>query len=355
MAIHLSDRDLIGFEAASRALLTPLDHPSTSAWRAEVTRMVRQLMGTDSVTFIMRDPGEPLLVADGLFDPEVLADYARHWYHQVLGDEVRIERKLGVWVREAVWPFCDVQRTAYYRDFCLPNLNLDSAGAAINMEGGEEVAMYLHSGTAGRFQPNGREVALLRLLRPALEAGAKAAQAFGAVRRDWRMLDVLPVPAGIFARNGCLLHATPKLTALFDANGLGSPLRAKAQSMVRQFIDGSARHPLRVSSQTESIDTVAGRFVLHLTYVERSVLGPGDLLVMTVTEPPRTLHPDALIARFRLTRREAEVAIMMSRGDRNREIARALGTSIHTVRRQVEQVLSKLDVSSRAAVAARIA
>jgi DNA-binding NarL/FixJ family response regulator len=60
------------------------------------------------------------------------------------------------------------------------------------------------------------------------------------------------------------------------------------------------------------------------------------------------------MTRFRLTAREAQVALLMARGDRNRVIASALGTSVHTVRRQAERVLSKLGVSTRAAIAGRI-
>jgi hypothetical protein len=39
----------------------------------------------------------------------------------------------------------------------------------------------------------------------------------------------------------------------------------------------------------------------------------------------------------------------------NGDIALILGTSVHTVRRQVEAVLAKCGVSSRAAVASRVA
>jgi DNA-binding CsgD family transcriptional regulator len=56
-----------------------------------------------------------------------------------------------------------------------------------------------------------------------------------------------------------------------------------------------------------------------------------------------------------LTPREREVAELISQGKINGDIALILGTSVHTVRRQVESILTKCGVSSRVAVAALVA
>ncbi len=55
--------------------------------------------------------------------------------------------------------------------------------------------------------------------------------------------------------------------------------------------------------------------------------------------------------RYRLTKRETDVARLLAAGKSNAEIAAALSISEHTARRHTEQVLSKPDVRSRAAVA----
>ena len=60
---------------------------------------------------------------------------------------------------------------------------------------------------------------------------------------------------------------------------------------------------------------------------------------------------DLLTARYQLTRREAEAARLLAAGKSNAEIAAALAISAHTARRHTEQVLLKLGVRSRAAVA----
>lgn len=66
-----------------------------------------------------------------------------------------------------------------------------------------------------------------------------------------------------------------------------------------------------------------------------------------------TLATDELLRdRYRVTAREADVARLLALGKSNAEIATALGISEHTSRRHTEQVLAKLGVRSRAAVAA---
>lgn len=355
--LTLSAADLTRLETALRTLMSPLEYVDATEWRRNVTESVRVLMGTDSATLIMHDPGEPLLIADGDYTPGTLKEYAEHWYHQIVGDALRIERGLAVWAREEVWPLKAVRRTAYFHDFCVPNANQDSAGAAVRLSASEEVTLYINSARAGRFAPEGREIALLRLLHPALEAGAKAARAFGPHRSDWRTLDAIAVPVAIFDRIGRLLHATPRYSTIIADPTAGAAVRNAADQLARDV----GRWPSR-SRRTEpappasrAIPTPAGTYRVHATIVEQPILGQPALCLVSVTPPPAHTTRADLIRRFRLTPREAEVALLVAQGQRNRDIANALQTSVHTVRRQVEQVLTKLDLHSRAAVAARIA
>jgi DNA-binding NarL/FixJ family response regulator len=53
-----------------------------------------------------------------------------------------------------------------------------------------------------------------------------------------------------------------------------------------------------------------------------------------------------------LTRRELEVLRLLAAGQRNREIAEGLVVSEHTVARHVQNILTKLGVSSRTAASA---
>ena len=67
---------------------------------------------------------------------------------------------------------------------------------------------------------------------------------------------------------------------------------------------------------------------------------------------PAPLSDEALRERFNLTARQIEVARLLGEGFTNAEIAAKLEMSYYTARNHTEQVLSKLGVSSRAAVGA---
>jgi len=60
------------------------------------------------------------------------------------------------------------------------------------------------------------------------------------------------------------------------------------------------------------------------------------------------------LARFGLTRREAQIARLLARRTTNREIADQLGVSPHTVRHHVERIFAKLGVTSRRSVAEQL-
>jgi DNA-binding NarL/FixJ family response regulator len=67
------------------------------------------------------------------------------------------------------------------------------------------------------------------------------------------------------------------------------------------------------------------------------------------------MTPSQLASRFKLTKRETEVAQLVRDGLSTRDIASVLGVSINTARRHVESVLLKLNVHSRAAAVSRLA
>lgn len=65
--------------------------------------------------------------------------------------------------------------------------------------------------------------------------------------------------------------------------------------------------------------------------------------VVRVSSPP----PPATPSSVRLTAREQEILERITAGDSNKEIARAFDLSLHTVKRHVANILTKLGVSSR--------
>ena len=64
----------------------------------------------------------------------------------------------------------------------------------------------------------------------------------------------------------------------------------------------------------------------------------------------RELRTELSLARFGLTKREAEITRLLARRASNREIAEQLDVSPHTVRHHVENIFAKLGVHSRRAI-----
>ena len=67
----------------------------------------------------------------------------------------------------------------------------------------------------------------------------------------------------------------------------------------------------------------------------------GNVVRVSSATPPAT--PSSV----RLTAREQEILDRITAGDSNKEIARAFDLSLHTVKRHVANILTKLGVSSR--------
>jgi DNA-binding NarL/FixJ family response regulator len=65
--------------------------------------------------------------------------------------------------------------------------------------------------------------------------------------------------------------------------------------------------------------------------------------VVRVSSPALAAAPTSV----RLTAREREILERITAGDSNKEIARAFDLSLHTVKRHVANILTKLGVSSR--------
>jgi DNA-binding CsgD family transcriptional regulator len=117
--------------------------------------------------------------------------------------------------------------------------------------------------------------------------------------------------------------------------------------------DNGGRHPANVNVETHT-------GVIHYR-VRCSVVRPsnarlrGETIVVWVrplTSPG--LSSAELRRRYGVTPREGRVARLLESGARTREIAQALGISIHTARRHSEAVLRKLGVHSRMEVRERL-
>lgn len=140
-----------------------------------------------------------------------------------------------------------------------------------------------------------------------------------------------------------LRHATSALTAAEEADHL--PAVAQAYTLIAQekLRTGatSAAEPL---VRADDLATLMGarRVTQHIAAL-RAETAQSDSVAAS--------HGPALDG---LTPREREVAVLVSKGRTNRQIARELGLSHKTVETHLSRIFSKFEVSSRAAVAARV-
>lgn len=150
-------------------------------------------------------------------------------------------------------------------------------------------------------------------------------------------------------QGGRLLWCTPKakqlLAELFPAvAGQGTTLPRAVIEQLHQL-----RQPGATRTGTRSCLEAGGRRV-ELSFL--SSIGPEELL-FRLAEITAGGDEQLLQQTLRLTCREGEVLLWLSRGKSNREIGGILQISPRTVNKHLEQIFVKLGVENRASAAAR--
>lgn len=370
MNVAFTASDLARCEAASRALLSPLAAPSVNAWRRDVNRAIRELFHGDAVLFMM--PGTDRLVySDDAQD--VAVDFSSYISitpegqmavaDPVLQPWAALRRRDGVEVFDRRTNAEMVLRTGHHplespliHEVLLDNRLTDYEGLFTSVGSGETILWVLHERPGG--SPFGEHsVDVFRALLPSFKTGLDMLNRLHLHRAA---LDVVDEPLIVFDVNGRELFRNGPLKRLLAAASDPDAL----VGAVRQAAD-DARHRLLPSRRvpaglftpaTRMVHTPTAQYQVRATVVEAGVFQAGESVVALVQEQARPLRIDAAILRerFDLTRREAEIAVLIGDGLSNPDIANRLFISVHTVKRHVEKILVKLEVPSRAAVHAKL-
>lgn len=133
-------------------------------------------------------------------------------------------------------------------------------------------------------------------------------------------------------------------------------LGAAADALARAFAERwRARRKAADESQPKEVSrrvrTPGAEYRLTGSYLPPDLLGAEGVLVLVQRTRPVLPSPSLLRSRFRLTPRQAEVALLLAEGLTDAAIAERLHLSPHTARRYSERVLKRLGLHSRAAVA----
>ena len=168
------------------------------------------------------------------------------------------------------------------------------------------------------------------------------------------LLDVLSDPFGLFDAEGRLLHANPPLIALLAAEPDAERLRTDLTALAVTCAYDPGAAPAATEART--VQTCRATYRLRSMLLTTHLVDPLTAVLVGVTREAPTLLPsaDALRVRYGLTRREAEVALLLAEGLPNTDLAARLFISPHTARRHTEQVLAKLGLTSRKALALKL-
>lgn len=368
MTLSLSTGDLARCEAVTRTLLSPFAAVSVDAWRAEVNEAMRALFGADRAIFLITNQATPFFSQDA---PEVVdvlnaltasqeADGLR-FHDPVVNawNAMRRQQRLNAFSWDLNAQMVAARGLAMtdspmVQEALLARGVRDFDGFYSSPSSGEAMVWMLYDQYGTR--PFGDHARLLyHALLPTFDAGLTTMTRFFASREA---LDCVQEPTALVACDGRVLHQNAALVQLTAADPEHLRVHAAIQHLVRGLApfgsERSAERPL-----------TPARYVLRTTYAAYTVraallpagcFAPDPCIFVTVAVEAAPALPDAetVRARFGLTRREAEVALLLAAGLPNAAIADRLFISPHTARRHTENVLAKLDLTSRKALALRL-
>lgn len=360
MALRLSDRDLSALTAAMTVMLTPFCYADGEQWRTAVCSGLASPLHAVGKSFALAMPNEPFIAGP----PDVVSALQAlvpvpSWMLEAIAR--RRQRGLKVAGFSEIYDVEAVKRTPFYNDVVIPNRLLAPVELAVDFPGLPLPAvlgfMFESERTGARELPRNKQ--MLRLLVPAFVAGVGTYIRFSSQKAALAsVLDSISIGATIVDVDGNVVDENQAMKTLMAVD----PERNSVRAAVRQVSLGVANIVARGKSpdwarQAEVLEvrTASTRYRIKATFAWGGFLHNRDaVLALTEAITARSLNPEQLESQFGLTRREIETAQLIVRGYSNRQIATALGVSTNTARRHSEHVLSKLDVHSRAAVAARV-
>lgn len=333
--LTLSPSQLDRLDAAAQACLRVLDAPSVDAWRSEVCRTVSALCEADRAYFVLST------------ERNVHVGYAR----PLPARPALAERTAPVAApaAAALVPAGGVEEETGPAGVVGPERLLDGSGMYVDFPGGQAFL-----GVADGDPAPARDVTpFLRLLLPAFKA---ALHLLDQSRRRHASLDAVGVPCALLGLDGRTCHRSPAFEAVLAAEPERLTLTAAvsdlAAALARASLVGGHAGPAPVE---RVVRTATRAYRLRATLVPQAACGPGPAVAVTVGPEGAVLPTaEAVVARFGLSPREAEVALLIAAGLANDVLAERLFISPHTARRHTERVLAKLGVGNRSAVAHRL-
>jgi DNA-binding CsgD family transcriptional regulator len=365
MALDLSSAEVAQLSRAIHLLVTPLDFETVDDWRSAVNRQLGELLCADSAGFLL-PVEEGLVMFSEEHDPDELARYPDYPPPPMVDGtpmwEGMIENEVGTLANWYGDHYDLYTNSVYYNEYSGANGAHDTLFAACSLGGTDARSMaslhFWHERPDGRLFGE-REVELMRLMFPAFRAGAVAQVRWGMEREDLlRTIDQLEKPALVADLAGRVCHVSPDLERLIETDPEGDLLKGEVCAAVHELRGVGGGQPgtdPAPRTLVREIATATARYRICGCLYGQRLLGESAFVVVGIERlTPEPLTGSQLRAAFGLTRAEARVAILLSEGKSNKQIAAELCVTEHTARRHTERILLKTGARSRAEVVARL-
>jgi DNA-binding CsgD family transcriptional regulator len=359
MSITLSASELSQIAHVSTVMLAPGRASSLDAWRAQVNRVVSQLLDIETIGFVLPAAGTaPIICAPAL---DLAASEWIAYYHTLdRGMAAPTRGTPRVFHTEDFYPPGRAQATEFFQDWIRPH-RLADALSVVTPATATQSSASLHVYNQGRradFRERARM--LLELLAPAFVAGVAAAYRQAEQGRDLAAVIEHVGDGALLARSdGTVIFRSARLGRLLDAADDGGALARAIEASVRAAcaVIGETRGKARGESARPNRElSYTVRAGVGTVTISALVLGSAatamDPAIMVVVECSRSEVPTRAVLRERwaLTDRQALVAEHLLGSASVPEIARKLGLSPHTVHHHAEQIYARLEVRSRLAL-----
>lgn len=360
--MRLSKRDRDGLQAASEMMLRPFEWAGLPQYLNAVAASVRPLVGAfTAVAGVLEADGTVHVTSDDY--PAASIESFKRWKLADEGTQRALSLSHEVFTMSQLvgqdWD--GLEQDPMMNEWYYPHGVHDVVAFFLRWpEDGAFASLEFHHGRFGTSELNVRGLAMLKLLVPSLRAGARLLYTAGAQRlRLSRDFDALDIALCVCTPSGHVAHASTAMRDILTEDSERGRIIARVGAVAREAAraTGNARDAAdrQAARAHDLVHTATASYRLSAARASYAMaLGASDILVTVgrMTAPPLTTEDIA--SRFALTRREAEVAERLARGQRNAAIADGLRLSPHTVRRHTERVLAKLGVDGRAEVAARL-
>ena len=365
---YVSEAELKRVARAQRVFLARREFTHPEAYRLACSRALRELLGADHTVFFEvsgETGGDVLLTSDDTCRGTVT--FIERTYRQLKGAlPSGLDPHIQTFIRErlrrgttAVTDLDarpDLERSDVYHDRFVPaGLNF-LMGPSVVLGSGEASVLCAFERKTRLYGEEG--LRLLELVLPAFRAGAEAHLRTPEGAGLGHLIESLPLPLAVFGPEAAVWR-----NAAFDRLEAAEPesgrLLSAAKNLAKDLAEDLAEDPApRASSGVgESLQrrcqvvTAAGSY--ELVALPQGSSDERVLLLVTRTR----LHlpgPRQLMARYALTARQAQVALLLAEGLTDKQVAARLGVSVNTARRHAEGLLRKLGVKTRGAVAFKL-